>query len=88
VKWTDVDGVAILAEHKGVPVKATIEHLRDGSSYRWDVVGCAWGRLDLGEDLALLSAWKQGSPWFLFASALGRHAITYFPRLGSSVPLL
>lgn len=34
VKWTDVDGVAVLAEHKGVPVKATIEHLRDGSSYR------------------------------------------------------
>ncbi|CAM9480909.1 unnamed protein product, partial [Ectocarpus fasciculatus] len=34
VKWTDVDGVAILAAHKGVPVKATIEHLRDGSSYR------------------------------------------------------
>ncbi|CAN0406078.1 unnamed protein product, partial [Hapterophycus canaliculatus] len=34
VKWTDVDGVAILAAHKGVPVKATIEHMRDGSSFR------------------------------------------------------
>lgn len=34
MKWTDVDGVAILAAHKGVPVKATIEHVRDGSSYR------------------------------------------------------
>lgn len=34
VTWVDVDGVAILAANKGVPVKATIEHMRDGSSYR------------------------------------------------------
>lgn len=40
MKWTDVDGVAILAAHKGVPVKATIEHMRDGSSYR-----CGAGRV-------------------------------------------
>lgn len=51
MKWTDVDGVAILAAHKGVPVKATIEHVRDGSSCRCVLhllglvggVECVWG---------------------------------------------
>ena len=29
-----MDGAAVLAKHKGVPTKATIEHFRDGSSCR------------------------------------------------------
>ena len=36
MKWTDVDGVAVLAAHKGVPVKATIEHMRDCLLYTSD----------------------------------------------------
>lgn len=34
VKWTDVDGAAILGKYKGKPTKATIEHFRDGASCR------------------------------------------------------
>ncbi|CAM9763104.1 unnamed protein product, partial [Sphacelaria rigidula] len=34
VKWTDVNGAAVLAANKDVPIKATIEHMRDGASYR------------------------------------------------------
>lgn len=35
VKWTDVDGAAILGKYKGKPTKATIEHFRDGASCRY-----------------------------------------------------
>lgn len=38
VKWTDVNGAELLAKHKDKPVKITIEHLRDGSSYRCDAL--------------------------------------------------
>ncbi|CAM9317809.1 unnamed protein product [Choristocarpus tenellus] len=34
IKWSDVDAEAVLGEHKGVPTKATIEYVRDGSSLR------------------------------------------------------
>ncbi|CAM9546987.1 unnamed protein product, partial [Discosporangium mesarthrocarpum] len=34
VKWSDVDTEALLMMHKGTPTKATIEHIKDGSSYR------------------------------------------------------
>lgn len=67
MKWTDVDGVAVLAEHKGVPVKATIEHMRDGSSCRWVrrvlVALCWWreGLVQFGREEGAREEWGRFS---------------------------
>eukprot|EP00640_Fibrocapsa_japonica_P004086 CAMPEP_0113937328 /NCGR_PEP_ID=MMETSP1339-20121228/3973_1 /TAXON_ID=94617 /ORGANISM="Fibrocapsa japonica" /LENGTH=219 /DNA_ID=CAMNT_0000940049 /DNA_START=183 /DNA_END=839 /DNA_ORIENTATION=+ /assembly_acc=CAM_ASM_000762 len=34
LKWTDIDAQSILNEYKGSPVKAVIEHVRDGAALR------------------------------------------------------